>query len=146
MKQKIHWILLLLALSLLAITGCTNNATEVSMPEFELTDTEWWVEDVDGKGVIDMSHTTLHFLEQGGVAGDTGCNRYKGSVEISGTSISFGPMAGTRKACAPALMDQEMSFYRAIAKAVSWEVPDTGLLHLRDADGKTVIRAWRVEE
>ena len=55
-------------------------------------------------------------------------------------------MAGTRKACAPALMDQEMKFYQAIAKVASWEVPGTGLLHLRDADGKTVIRAWRLEE
>ena len=143
MNQKLHWIVLIL--TLLAITSCANS-TEVNMTEFELTDTEWWAEDIDGKGVIDTSHPTLHFLEVGRVAGDTGCNRYNGSVEISGASISFGPMAGTRKACAPSLMDQEMKFYQAIAKVVSWEVADTGLLHLKDADGKTVIRAWRVEE
>ena len=145
MKQKTHRIVLLLALLLLAITGCAN-ATKVNMTEFELTDTEWWVEDIEGKGVIDMSHTTLHFLEVGRVAGDTGCNRYNGSVEISGASISFGPMAGTRKACAPSLMDQEMKFYQAIAKVVSWEVADTGLLHLKEANGNTIIRASRVEE
>ena len=143
MSQKIHWIVLILAL--LAITSCAN-ATKVNMTEFELIDTEWWVEDIGGKGVIDMSHTTLQFLEQGGVAGDTGCNRYRGSAEVSGTSISFGPMAGTRKACAPSLMDQEMKFYQAIAKVVSWEVADTGLLHLKEANGNTIIRAWRVEE
>jgi len=143
MNQKIHWIVLILAL--LAITSCAN-ATEINMTEFELTDTEWWVEDIDGKGVIDMSHTTLQFLEQGGVTGDTGCNRYRGSAEVSGTSISFGPMAGTRKACAPSLMDQEMKFYQAITRVVSWEVADTGLLHLKEANGNTIIRAWRVEE
>ena len=145
MNKKIHWIVLSLALLLLAITSFAN-ATGVNMTEFELTDTEWWAEDIDGNGVIDMSHTTLHFLENGRVAGDTGCNRYNGSVEISGASISFGPMAGTRKACAPALMDQEMKFYQAVAKVVSWEVPETGLLHLKNADGHTIIRAWRVEE
>ena len=145
MKQKTHRIVLFLALLLLAITGLAN-ATEINMTEFELTDTEWWVEDIDGKGVIDMSHTTLQFLKQGGVAGDTGCNRYRGSAEVSGTSISFGPMAGTRKACAPSLMDQEMKFYQAIAKVVSWEVADTGLLHLKEANGNTIIRAWQVEE
>ncbi len=145
MNQKTHWIVLLLALSLLSIISCTN-ATEVNMTEFKLVDTQWWVEDIDGKGVIDRSHTTLHFIEDGRVAGDTGCNRYSGSVEISGTSISFGPMAGTRKACAPALMDQEMKFYQAVAKVVSWEVPGTGLLHLKDADGNTLIRAGRVQE
>ena len=145
MKQKTHWIVLLLALLLLAVTGCAT-ATEVNMTEFELTDTGWWVEDIDGKGVIDMSHTTVQFLEQGGVAGDTGCNRYRGSAEISGTSIGFGPMAGTRKACAPSLMDQEMKFYQAVAKVVSWEVANTGLLHLKEVNGNTIIRAWRVEE
>ena len=145
MNQKTLWIVLLVALSLLVITGCTK-ATGVNMPEFELAGTQWWVEDIDGKGVIDMSHTTLHFLEEGGVAGDTGCNRYNGSAEISGASISFGPMAGTRKLCPPALMDQETKFYQAVAKVVSWEVPDTGLLHLKDADDNTVIRAWRVVE
>ena len=145
MKQKTHRIVLLLALLLLAITGFAN-ATEMNMTEFELTDTEWCVEDIDGKGVIDMSHTTLQFLEQGGVAGDTGCNRYRGSAEVSGTSISFGPMAGTRKACAPSLMDQEMKFYQAIAKVVSWEIADTGLLHLKEANGNTLIRAWQVEK
>ncbi len=143
MNQKTHWIVLLLVL--LAITSFAN-ATEVNMSKFALTDTEWWVEDIDGKGVMDMAHTTLHFLEQGRVAGDTGCNRYMGSAEVSGTSISFGPMAGTRKACAPSLMHQEMKFYQAIAKVVSWEVADTGLLHLRDADGNTMIRAWRVKK
>jgi len=145
MNQKTYWIVLLLALSLLSIISCTN-ATEVNMTEFKLVDTQWWVEDIDGKGVIDRTHTTLHFIEDGRVAGDTGCNRYNGSVEIFGTSISFGPMAGTRKACAPALMDQEMKFYQAVAKVVSWEVPGTGLLHLKDADGNTLIRAGRVQE
>ena len=145
MNQKTHWIVLSLALLLLAITSFAN-ATEVNVIEFELTGTEWWVEDIDGKGVIDMSHTTLQFQEQGGVTGDTGCNRYRGSAEISGTSISFGPMAGTRKACAPSLMDQEMKFYQAVAKVVSWEVANTGLLHLKEVNGNTIIRAWRVEE
>ena len=90
MNQKTHWIVLSLALLLLAITSCANS-TEVNMTEFELTGTGWWVEDIDGKGVIDMSHTTLQFMEQGGVA-------------------------------------------------------DTGLLHLKEANGNTIIRAWRVEE
>jgi hypothetical protein len=43
-------------------------------------------------------------------------------------------------------MDQEMKFYQAVAKVVSWEVADTGLLHLKEANGNTKIRAWRVEE
>ncbi len=80
------------------------------------------------------------------MAGDTGCNRYAGAVEIDGKSISFGPLAGTRRACAPALMDQETRFYQALERVARWKVADTGLLHLQDRHGNTVIRAWRVEE
>lgn len=142
MIKKIYWIALLLVV-FIAQMSCT---TEIDMPDFELTQSEWWVEDINGKGVIDNSHTTLQFLEKGTVGGDTACNRYHGSLEITGSSISFGPMAGTRKACSPVLMDQEMKFYQAIAKVVTWEVAVTGLLHLKDADGNDLIRAWRVGE
>jgi len=145
MNHKTHLITLLVAFSILIITGCVT-ATETIKPEFELTDTEWWVEDIGGTGVIDMSHTTVHFLEQDSVAGDTGCNRYRGLVEIVGANISFGPLAGTRKACAASLMDQEVKFYQAMASVVSWQLHDSGLLYLEDSVGNTVIRAWRVEK
>ena len=112
------------------------------MPESKsLQGTAWWVEDIAGKGVIDMSHTTIDFTQEGKVAGDTGCNRYFGGVEIGDGDITVGALAGTRKACPEALMNQETSFYEAMGKVVSWEIADTGLLHLRDADGNDQVRA-----
>ena len=106
-----------------------------------LAGTAWWVEDIVGLGVIDMSHTSIEFTDDERVVGDTGCNRYFGSVDIDGSSMTFGPMAGTRKACAESLMDQEMKFYQAMGEVSSWEVAATGLLHLRDSNGKNLIRA-----
>lgn len=111
----------------------------------EIQGTAWWVEDIAGKGVIDMSHTTVSFLEDGKVAGDTGCNRYFGSYEIKGDSITFVPLAGTRKACVESLMNQEMAFYQAMEEVTRWEIADTGLLHLRDSDGTGLIRASRTD-
>ena len=111
-----------------------------------LTGTSWWVEDIAGKGVIDMSHTTIEFTDDGRVDGDTGCNRYFGSVEITETGVSFGPLAGTRKMCVPALMDQEQSFFQAMSSVSKWEIAETGLLHLRDVDGAGQLRASRVEK
>lgn len=35
------------------------------------------------------------------VAGTTGCNRLMGTYAVSGTGITFGPMATTRMACPP---------------------------------------------
>jgi heat shock protein HslJ len=101
------------------------------------------VEDIDGRGVIDNSHTTIEFKAEGQVSGDTGCNRYFGTVEIGDGTIAAGPLAGTRKACAAALMDQEAKFFQAMDKVSRWEIAATGLLHLRDGGGTTRLRAFR---
>ena len=122
-------------------TGAGNQETN-SMDKFQsLAGTAWWVEDIGGLGVVDMSHTSIEFADDESVVGNTGCNRYFGSVDIDGSNMTFGPMAGTRMACAESLMDQEMKFYQAMGEVSSWEVAATGLLHLRDSNGKNLIRA-----
>jgi len=119
--------------------------TESSRDEQSLTGTSWWVEDIAGKGVVDSSHTTIEFPEDGKVAGDTGCNRYFGGIEIDATNLKAGALAGTRKMCPSALMDQESRFYQAMEAAVSWEVAETGLLHIRGSEGVSLLRASRIE-
>jgi heat shock protein HslJ len=147
MRKFARNILLLVGLAMIAF-GQFSDASEpvAAMAEHKLWGTHWWVEDIDGHGVIDASHTTIGFPEPGRVAGDTGCNRYMGNVEFDGESLEFGPLAGTRKACHEPIMNQESRFFAAMARAVGWAVADSGLLHLLDADGHTVIRAWRIED
>ena len=128
----------------LLILNCTG-AAEMSKKNRELSATSWWVEDIAGKGVVDRSHTTIEFDGAGGVFGDSGCNRYFGTFTVNADEISFGPLAGTRKACAGALMDQETRFYRAMELSTSWEVAETGLLYLRDENAVVVIRAVKTE-
>lgn len=112
--------------------------------DISLTGTSWWVEDIAGQGVIDMSHTTIEFPQDGKVGGDTGCNRYFGSVEIAGSKMKAGALAGTRKMCPPALMDQERDLFQAMGKVASWELAETGLLYLRDANGVDLLRASKI--
>ena len=143
-------LLIIALLSLSVVTACeSENVAEVEEAmsvNQSLQGTSWWVEDIAGKGVVDMSHTTIEFTEESRVGGDTSCNRYNGSVEISDDKISFGPLAGTRKACAAALMDQESKFYQAIGNVVSWEIAETGLLYLRDAEDQIQIRAAATDD
>ena len=110
-KTTLRMTLLSLAIVTLA-TACANETWQQDKQAIQkqpsLTGTSWWVEDIAGKGVIDRSHTSIEFTEDGKVAGSTGCNRYFGSAEIDGSNISFGPLAGTRKMCPASLMDQEM--------------------------------------
>lgn len=115
--------------------------------EDTLTDTGWWVEDIGGAGVVDRARTTVEFIAPGRVAGSTGCNQYTGTFERDDTAIRFGPLAGTRKMCPEALMRQEQRFFEAMDQVASWHIdPATGLLHLRDTDGNTVIRASNLAE
>ncbi len=123
------------------IAGGPGNADSDS-----IQDTYWWVEDIAGAGVVDASHTTVAFMASGRVAGDTGCNRYTGNVTFAEERLEFGPLAGTRRACVPALMNQEDRFYQAMASVVSWRVAETGLLYLLDQAGEAVIRAAPIDQ
>ena len=148
--NKIRVAVLMPVLFLSSVVACatdTGNQKTNSMDKLRsLAGTAWWVEDIDGHGVIDMSHTSIEFTDDGRVVGDTGCNRYFGGVDIDGPNMTFGPLAGTRKAFAEPLMDQEMKFYQAMGEVSSWEVAATGLLHLRDSSGKNMIRASATTE
>lgn len=102
--------------------------------------TAWLVEDIAGRGVIDRAQTTISFDAPGRVSGSTGCNRYTGVATREGEALRFGPLATTRRACVPALMDQEQKFLRAMQDVRSYVVATNGLLHLRGANGEPLLR------
>lgn len=149
MSRTASFIMFFAAISLLVIAHLTSAAMEEEgvNEARALLGTEWWVEDIDHKGVVDRVHTTISFPETGRVAGDGGCNRYMGSVEIVGDTIRFGRLAGTMMMCPQAVMNQEQHFHQTMDRVSHWKVDDkTGLLHLMAPDGTTVIRAWEVTE
>ncbi|MGR3563546.1 MAG: META domain-containing protein [Heliomarina sp.] len=104
----------------------------------EITGREWLVEDIDGKGVIDNARTTLTFDDEGRVYGLGGCNTYTGSYEIDGDKLSLGPVASTRKACVPALGDQEAKFFAALNDVERFEISPTGALILTGPNGHSI--------
>jgi putative lipoprotein len=101
----------------------------------------WLAEDIRGGGVIDNSRSSLTFAEDGTVSGIGGCNNFTGKVSISGNKIKFGPLAATRKACVPALGDQEQKFFTALDNAESYAFEDgTGKLLLMDPGGTVIVK------
>lgn len=66
----------------------------------------WRVEDLDSRGVIDRAPLSVTFQE-GRVSAFAGCNRLMGAYTQSGGTVKIGPLASTRMACPPALMEQE---------------------------------------
>ena len=48
----------------------------------------------------DARAARLQLLDGGRIAGSDGCNRLVGSYTLDGEKLSFGPLSGTRMACA----------------------------------------------
>jgi heat shock protein HslJ len=109
-----------------------------------LIGSEWLAEDIDGAGVAGNSHSTLHFAAADHVDGDTGCNRFMGPLAAEGQSIRIGPLATTRRACAPALMDQERRYLVALARGSGLRL-DGALLVLLDESQQPLVRYSRVD-
>jgi heat shock protein HslJ len=130
-----------------ALVGACSSPDQESMPQqspakvLELAGTSWQVDDIDGGGVIDASNVTLVFPEDGKVVGSAGCNRYFGSVQIDGGTVSFGEAGATMMACPEALMNQERRFFDAIGSIVRGEVDADGRLMLFDEMDERKIRA-----
>lgn len=93
-----------------------------------LSGTAWRLEDLGGAGVLDRAEATLEFPEAGRVAGSGSCNRFFGSVEISGESIRFGQMGSTRMACPEAVGMQEDKYLKALQDAERYTLDGPMLL------------------
>jgi heat shock protein HslJ len=72
------------------------------------------------------------------VAGSGGCNLLKGSFQLDGEQLRFGPLASTRMACPPALMAFERSYLERLAQVRRWSI-DRRTLLLQDSTGHTLM-------
>ena len=111
----------------------------------ELAGSDWLAEDIDRRGVLDRAQSRLRFAGGGSVDGNGGCNAFHGTAGTTPGGFQFGPLATTRKACTPALMDQERRFLDALGRVRSATISH-GLLFLRDAEGVAILRFSRLSD
>ncbi len=91
----------------------------------------WAVEYLDGSGLEDRSRITLSFLpEDGRVVGTGSCNRYSAGFTLTGEGLALGPVAATKMACAPPVMQQESRFFAILERVYRFDVDATGALTL----------------
>lgn len=122
----------------IAFGGCTadkkpaqaNVPAQTTASPPKLTGTQWTLEDLAGKPVIVNSRATLNFPEEGKVAGNGSCNQFTGSVDVSGKTIKFGPLAATRMMCDPDASNQESEYLKALAAAEKYEIENRLTLYL----------------
>jgi heat shock protein HslJ len=76
-------------------------------------------------------------ITDGQAAIETGCNTGSGTVEVTDTTMTFGPVALTRKACEPEVTELEASVVLVLDGEVAYEVDgDTLSMRKTGADGE----------
>lgn len=110
---------------LLSLTACAVPGVPGAAP---LVGSEWRLEDLGGRGVLDRVSATLAFPQAGRVAGNSSCNRFFGSYTLMQDRIALGQLAGTRMACGPAVDEQETRYLDALQNAQRLEVQGTTML------------------
>ena len=119
-----------LLLTLLTVSCSTHKEPAASAPatpapataSFSLEHSDWQLLELAGAPIVPNSKPSLSFFEPGKAAGNASCNRFTGSVTITGTSLKFGQLATTMMACPdPKLSEQESTYLKALAAATRYE-------------------------
>ncbi|WP_031091120.1 META domain-containing protein [Streptomyces sp. NRRL WC-3549] len=85
-------------------------------------------------GARDTAHLT--FGEDGSVEGSLGCNSFHGEAAVSGSTITFGPLASTRKACPGPETEVERALSGVLDGEVTYELRHRSLtLTAPDGEG-----------
>jgi heat shock protein HslJ len=117
----------------LALSGCA------AAYDRQLGGLEWRAVDINGAPVLAEAAPTLR-LDSGRASGNASCNRFSGSYQLmrGGERLRFGPLAVTRMACAPAIMDQERRYLAIVEFARSYDFYGDGSLSLIAPDGRAI--------
>jgi heat shock protein HslJ len=113
-----------------------------------LSGTAWRVQSVNNgrnavASLVSGSQLSLVLGDDGVATGDTGCNSYRGLYTSDATSLSFGPLITTRRACtSDALAGQEQAFLAALSASSMFELIGDQLT-VRDVNGSTQFTAVR---
>ncbi len=76
----------------------------------------------------------------GTVGGFAGCNNYSGSYSVSGSTITFGALVVTAKACGDVATTVESIYLGSLAQMTTWQVSSDGsTLTLSTAPGAPVL-------
>jgi len=117
-------------IGLVGVQGCSKSSPEGTSPMQSPVGVEWRLVSIGGTAAgtgADGQPATLRFDETSGRAsGYAGCNQFSGSYTLSGTSVSFGPLAMTRMACAQG-GERESRYTMALEQATEWKVTSKGL-------------------
>ena len=119
----------------LALAGCAGSTSVTTGAPPSLPGTEWRLQELGGAKAMASPEASLAFLDGSRASGSGACNRFTATYELAGSAIKFGPIATTRRACAPDVTAQEERYLAALqaAERVASSGPDL-LVYSKGAD------------
>ena len=103
-------------------------------PPNPLLDVVWTLTSIGGDPALPGRAVTFSIAADHRAGGNGGCNNYFTEADFETLPLSFGPVAGTRMACDPAVMAQEARFFSALGATRGYELTGDAL-RLVDAAG-----------
>jgi heat shock protein HslJ len=100
---------------------------------------EWRAADVNGLPVTGARALTLTLGPDGRASGNAGCNSFSGTYAFrSRDRIDLGPLAVTRMACEPPVMEQEARYLSILEAAETYSRYGDGSLSIIAPDGRAI--------
>jgi heat shock protein HslJ len=126
---------LMLGFIVLLLCSCTSsNKQTINPPKavsspLSLPGSEWVLVDLAGTAALPGGKATLVFTDAGRVAGNGSCNRFTGTLLVTGAALKIGPLASTRMACLDSdVSKQEDTYLKALGAATRYAYEDPYLL------------------
>ncbi len=110
-----------------------------------LAGTSWQLTELNGRAPVQVpgGAPTLEFAAggEGRASGNGGCNQFNGPYTQDGTSLRFGGLVSTRRACAdPAATNQETEYLRALQTTTRFSVSGDRLVLFANAQPVARLR------
>ena len=99
-----------------------------------LAGSEWRPTEIDGVEIAEDTKIFIGFGDDGRVQGSGGCNRFTGSYEVDGDTISFGALAATRMLCPEPIQENEDRLFAALSRVSKFSRERIDLTLSDDAD------------
>ena len=104
---------------------------------FNLAGSEWGFAGETGR-----TAPFVQFRSDGVVGGSSGCNRFTGTYTQKDEELTLGPLASTRMACPPEIMEREQQFLTMLGQVRHAEA-DHLKLTLTDENGEVLAELVR---
>jgi putative lipoprotein len=122
---------------IILLTGQFMVSSAPAGGSFNLAGSEW--------GFAEESVRTARFVQfrsDGIVGGSSGCNRFTGTYTQKGDELTLGPLATTRMACRPEVMELEQQFLAMLGNVRYAEASHLQLI-LKEGSGKVLAELVR---